>query len=309
MAHDYAVVFGAPRSGTTFLMDVLDALPEAECVTGNMFPIPIAHLAAQPLPDETRQLLERSLRSVFRDYLESGIYRSRAGALRKWWVAGRRLRDLAGAARGTRRERMLIYKEPFLAFSPDLVFDALPGSRLIHLVRDGRDVADSLVRSYDVLSDRALAGLETNEVPIGRRHDSIFVPWWVEVGKEEAFASADQYVRAIWMWREMASRCQAFLAREDVGASGRVLTVKYERLMTDPVGEGHRIVEHLGLDTTAIVEKRLREAHSRSFGIHSGRTAEAIREAEAVAGPQLGAFGYELRGQAEAADLAEPAVR
>ncbi|HVO55184.1 MAG TPA: sulfotransferase [Solirubrobacterales bacterium] len=290
----HAAVLGAPRSGTTFLMTVVDALPEAEGVTGNLFPIALAHLAARPLPQETREALERGLRGALRDYADSAVYRSRWAAMRKWWLASRRPGELPAAARGQRRETTLVYKEPFLAFAPDLAFDALPESRLVYLVRDGRDVADSLVRKYDTLSDAKLAGFETNEAPLGRSLDGLCIPWWVEPGEEAAFAAADQYVRSIWMWREMNARCQRFLERPDVRASGRVLTVRYEELMADPVGRGQEVAEHLGVRLGARARRRLEEAHGRSLGIHRRRDAASVRAAETLASGQLSRLGYEL---------------
>lgn len=295
---DHAVVLGAPRSGTTFLMSVLDGLPEAECVTGNLFPIAFAHLAARPLPTETREVVERGFRAAFRDYADSAVYRSRWGALRKWWLASRRPSTLAAARRGVRVERTIVYKEPFLSFAPELAYEALPGSRLIYLVRDGRDVADSLVRKYDVLSDAALRGLETNEAPLGRRLGELFIPWWVEDGEEDAFAAADQYVRAIWMWREMNARCGAFFEREDVKASGRVLTVRYEELMADPVGRGREVIEHIGGRINGRARERLERAHTRSLGIHRRLDRDSLQAAEAVAGSELRRLGYDTEAAA-----------
>lgn len=289
---DHAIVFGAPRSGTTFVMGVLDAIPAVESVSGNLFPIAIAHLAAQPLPAESREAIERGLRGALRDYADSAVYRSRAGALRKWWVAGGRPGRLSAAARGERGERLLAYKEPFFSLAPDLAFDALPESRLVYLVRDGRDVADSMVRKYDTLSDQKLADLENNEAPLGRRHGERFVPWWVAAGEEDAFAAADQYVRAIWLWREMNARCQALLERADVQASGRVLTVRYEELMADPVGQGRRLADHLGVDLGKPAQRRLEAAHQRSLGIHRRRDAASVRLAEQLAAGQLSRLGY-----------------
>jgi Sulfotransferase family len=291
-ALDHAVVFGAPRSGTTFLMGVLDGLPDVEGVTGNLFPIALTHLAAQSKDAETRALLGRGLRGALRDYADSAVYRSRPGALRKWWMASRRPRDLPTAARGSRVERILAYKEPFLSFSPELAFDALPNSRLVYLVRDGRDVADSMLRKYDVLSDAKLASLETNEAPIGKSHGDIYVPWWVAAGEEEEFAAADQYVRAIWLWREMNVRCQELLAREDVRESGRVLTLRYEELMANPVEQGQVVAEHLGVRLSRRARQRLEQAHQRSLGIHRRRDAASIRLAEKVAAGQLRQLGY-----------------
>lgn len=104
MTVERAVVLGVPRSGTTFPMHFLDALSEADCVTGHLLPIGIAHLAAQELPGDVRNVLERSFRGSLADYLTTGIYLSRSAALRKWWAASRTVGGLRLAAKGTRTE-------------------------------------------------------------------------------------------------------------------------------------------------------------------------------------------------------------
>jgi Sulfotransferase family len=295
MSSERAIVFGAPRSGTSFLMRALEALPESECVSGNLLPVGIAHLAAQELPDDMREALQRSFSGSLTDYLSSAVYRSRSAAVRKWWISGRRPARLGDAARARRAETMVIYKEPFLAFAPAFAYEALPGARLIYLFRDGRDVADSLVRSYDVLSDRKLLDLATNEVMLGRRSGDRFVPWWVQEGEDGAFLEASQYVRAVWMWREMVRRSREFLARADVEASGRVLPVRYEELMGDPPAQGDAIVRHLRQPSSPAMRKQLHNAHSRSVGIHARREPEEILAAETLAGAELEALGYALQ--------------
>ncbi|HVW46531.1 MAG TPA: sulfotransferase [Solirubrobacterales bacterium] len=289
-----AIVFGAPRSGTTFLMEVLDTLGEAECVTGNLFPTALLHLAATPQPPATREVLERGLRGGLRDYLASSAYGSRAAALRKWWTASRDPRDLRGALAGRRRERVLVYKEPFISFCPAVVWDALPDARFVYLVRDGRDVADSLLRKYDVLADSRLADVESNETPIVRRSGELLVPWWVESGAEQAFVEADQYVRAIWMWSAMASRAQDFLDRPDVKASGRVLTVRYEDLVADPLGQGSALIDFLGMRMGPRTRRALGDGHQRSLGVYRRRPAATIRHAEEIGGAELRRAGYEV---------------
>ena len=286
---DYGLVLGAPRSGTTFLMRALDALPDTECVTGNLLPVAIPHLWNRELSEEARETLLGAFEKSLRDYLESGAYNARAAALAKWAAARG---GLLRAARGERREARLVYKEPFLAFAPDYAYEALPGARLVYLVRDGRDVADSLVRSYDVFTDEKLVRLDTSEAPIGRLRGDRYVPWWVEEGADEEFLAAVPYVRAIWMWMEMVHRCDEFFSRPEVVASGRVLQVRYEELVGDPVGVGSRIVGHLGTDMNRRVKARLREAHAGSVGVHRGRDRAEIAEAERVAGAELALLGY-----------------
>ncbi|HUB36329.1 MAG TPA: sulfotransferase [Solirubrobacteraceae bacterium] len=296
MSVEYGIVLGAPRSGTTFLMDVLATLPDAECVTGGLLPVGIAHLAAQPLPEDMQALLRRSLRGAIDDYLQGPAFRSQWAALRKWRLIGCPPRGLPGALRSVRRERALIYKEPFLAFAPELAYRVCGEAPVIHIFRDGRDVADSLVRSYDVLSDRKLAGLQSSEVMIGRRVGELYVPWWVHEGQQERFLAASPYVRAIWMWREMVSRCRELFADSHVSQSGRVLSVRYEDLVREPLAEGQRIVAHLRQRSTRRTRRRLRAASLGSIGVHRRRERHEIAAAEELAGEELLALGYELSG-------------
>jgi Sulfotransferase family len=295
---EHAIVLGAPRSGTTFLMGVLDTLAAAECVSGNLMPVGICHLAAQEPNDSLGPQLQRSFRGALSDYLQSSAYRSRAAALRKWWLIGRPPSGLWRAARGERSERMLVYKEPFLAFAPQLAYGAVADARLLYIFRDGRDVADSLVRTYDVLSDRRLADLESNEVQVGRRVGDRYVPWWVADGEERRFLAASPYVRAIWMWREMVRRCRDFFDQPYVSGSGRVLEVRYEDLVRAPRQQGEAIATHLGQRPGRRTLGRLRDAHPRSIGAHRERAREEISAAEQLAGRELETLGYRLSAAA-----------
>jgi hypothetical protein len=275
-------------------MAVLNTLATAECVSGNLLPVGIAHLAAQDLSEEVREALERSFRVALGDYLTTSLYHARLAALHKWWIASRRISTLRPALEGRRVEEMLVYKEPFLAFAPALAYVALPDAQLVYIVRDGRDVADSLVRTYDVLTDEKLTSLDSNEVHIGRRVGELFVPWWVSDAESEDFLAASPYLRAVWMWREMVRRCASFFERPEVLESGRVLQVHYEDLMAEPLTQGEAVVEHLGRSFSPRTAKRLAEAHTRSVGIHAKRDHAELAAAERIAGPELEALGYKL---------------
>ena len=75
-----------------------------------------------------------------------------------------------------------MYKEPLFSLAPEFVFDALPEAKIIYIFRDGRDIANSLVASYDVLTDQELTHLQSSEMQSGRSYDHRYVPWWVAEG-------------------------------------------------------------------------------------------------------------------------------
>ncbi|MFO8100166.1 MAG: sulfotransferase [Salinibacter sp.] len=288
----YDVVLGCPRSGTTFLMETMNALPEVECLTGTLLPVSIPQIVNTDLSPTISNALAIGFERALDDYMHSGRFHSRAAALQKWANAPTGLRGLWDAARGRRSIDRLLYKEPFLAFAPEFVYQALPEAKIIHLYRDGRDCANSLVRTYDVLSDENLTHLMGAEMRLGRPVDHRYVPWWVEEGREEAFLSASPYGRAIWMWAYMARRCHTFFSHPEVVDSDRVLQLRYEDFVQAPAEHGQRILTHLDLTPSRGFERRLNQAHAGSIGKHHERPDAEIAEAERIAGDELALLGY-----------------
>ena len=285
------VVLGCPRSGTTFLMRALNALPDTACLTGIAYPVSLPQvIAAGGLSPEVRQALVSTFPVAIDRYLHSGLFNARAPAIQKWWSERSGFDGLRRAVRGQRRVGRFIYKEPFLSFAPELVLESLPEAPVVYLLRDGRDVANSLVRSYDVLSDERLTRLTHPEMRLGRRIDHRFVPWWVEEGAEEEFLAGTPYVRAVWMWKAMVERCETVFASE--AAQRRVFTLRYEDFMREPQALGEQVLKHLDAPLTPTLQKRLSEAHIASIGSYRKREASELAAAERVAGEALSRLGY-----------------
>lgn len=292
---DYGVVLGCPRSGTTYLMRLLQALPDVEALTGTLLPVAVPHVVNAPLAPDVYDALAVGFERSLDAYLHSGRYHTRAAALQKWAASSRSPRALLRALTEPRPQpRRFVYKEPFLSVAPEFVWDALPGAPIIHIHRDGRDCADSLVRSYGVLTDEALTHLRGSEMRLGRRVDERYVPWWVEGGREDEFLAATPYVRAAWLWGFIARRCHAFAARPDVAASGRLLTVSYETLMREPEATADSILEHVGGTPGGRFRTVLGEAHTRSIENFRRRPPEEVAAAERVIGDALELYGYDL---------------
>lgn len=287
----YGLVLGCPRSGTTFLMTCLNALPNSECVSGHLLPVPIPHIVNCSLDSEVYAALSRTVEFAFRDYLES-IAQARVPAVARWLNGAMTNQELIQALRRKRKIERLIYKEPFLSFAPEFIYHSLPNCRIIHIYRDGRDAADSLVRRYDVLTDEKLMTLSTAEMPLGRKYDHRYVPWWVKDGSEAKFLDCTPYVRAIWMWKEMVRRCHDFFSLPEVIASERVMLLRYEDLVSNSLQYGESVAEHLGSTMNNQLQRKFKQAKTSSIGIHKRRDEREVEAGENIAKTELELYGY-----------------
>lgn len=192
------VVFGASKSGTTWLQRLLDSHPDIRChFQRSIFPIhgpgglrpcraKIA-LSQYKSPydgvfgggdEEAAYLLThkyvQDLSFLHRDYLEQ--YRSKAGS--RAWEA---LEQLHRAHLQAFARAMLVDQSEAVRYGTksytdiDLLMRVFPDSKVIHIIRDGRDIAISMrfhqlrIGSYYVGDERSRLLAWLNHVTIARR--------------------------------------------------------------------------------------------------------------------------------------------
>jgi hypothetical protein len=192
--------------------------------------------------------------------------------------------------------RLFCYHEPFTAFCIDQLANHFTNTKLIHIIRDGRDNADSMVRSYpDALSNEVLGSYElcmrkNSEIGVPRPVGKRFVPWWVAEEHEGQFLESSQYGRYVWMWREMVSRIQECGQR--LGAT-RYLEVRYEEVVREAQSSAAKIIGFLGFQPSRALHRKLRKGRATSIGISArNQSPERRAEATAVAGTLLNRLGY-----------------
>jgi hypothetical protein len=239
-------VVGAPRSGTSFMGGSLGRLPGFVDL-GEVGPLKatIDELAALPEDEAARRLhgiLER---------------------VRRFGLA-RRLRA--------------VEQTPETSFVIGAALRAYPQARVVHMIRDGRDVVCSLLEKGWVRAERG--GADDVGNPYGEQARS-----WVEPERAQEFQAASEATRAAWAWRRYLTAARA-------AAPAATLEVRYEQLVADPDATARRIAGHIGADPDALAEA-LRDVHSQSVGRwRLDLTEEQVADVEAEAGTLLRELGY-----------------
>jgi LPS sulfotransferase NodH len=293
-----AWIMGSSRSGSTWLLRMLRELPAIVGVDdphlghhlGVWRPAPIAWATATHRPELTT-LTELKLDKP--DYFFSDRYKDA-------WLP--QLRELVRARFGAQLEDRrpedaeqprLVVKEPG-SHAEDMFFDAFPRSRLIFLLRDGRDVVDSWIDAYQRGS------------------------WAIDEG---AFAVAPEGRLALveWLSSVWAYRARAVGKAFDQRAAADRLLIRYEDLLADPPRELGRICETIGVDASVAELKAIAERHSfanvddaqrgegqeiRAAAPGSWRhnlAPDEQRAMDQIMGAELTAFGYRSNRAAKAA--------
>jgi Sulfotransferase family len=234
-------IFGSSRSGSTWLLRMLGSLdgvvpiddPHLGHHLGVWRPISLAWAAAESPPDLTT--LDR-IKHDKPSYFFSDAYREAwEPALRQLIVARFDAEAEAeatgpppgadGAAADGAATPFVLVKEPG-SHVADILVRLFPQSRMVFLLRDGRDVVDSWLAAYRegswALDEGAFPATEAGRLALVR------------------------WQAAVWAFRTDVVR----RAYEDHPPDRRVL-VRYEDLVADPAGQLVRIADALGLTVPA----------------------------------------------------------
>ena len=238
-------VLGAPRSGTTFVAGSIGRVPGLVDL-GELKPwkAAIPRFASLPEDEAAREL---------RDMLET---------IRRY---------------GLVRHLRAIEQSPETSFILGAVLRGYPQASIVHMVRDPRDVAASLLQKGWLRAGRE--GRDDVGAPYG--HHARF---WVEPGREEEFDQSDEARRVGWAWRRYVTAARS--------APSATVEVRYEELAADPETASERLAAHIGADPV-ILARALSRMHQESVGRwRRNLTAEQVAEVESEAAELMEELGY-----------------
>jgi hypothetical protein len=237
-------VVGSPRSGTTFLAGAIGSLPGFVDL-GELAPVKAAvpvHAALPPA--EAARRLRRTL------------------------AVSRRV-GLVGSVRA-------VEQTPELAHLATVLPLAFPDATIVHIVRDGRDVACSLLEKPWLRREQPSS--DDAGVPYGS-----YPRFWVEPDRRAGFEAASDARRAAWVWRSYVTAARA---------AASAVEVRYEQVAADGAAVAAELAQRLD-GPPGPLAAALERAHGESVGRYRrDLTSVQLAEVEQEAGTLLRDLGY-----------------
>ncbi len=296
LLHEHGPVFilGCPRSGTTFLSKCLAAINGLEEFVGVLVPPRLMHQIGNPESGMDNPSLLLSVQDIFwQSFWRRRYFRDqRLPQLLKRNISVGQFFETPSL-----QNTIFCYKEPFLCFAAEQFARHFTKAKFIHIIRDGRDNADSMDRSYahalsdEVLQDAFLANNKISEIGMWRKYNGYCIPWWVEKNKENEFIAFSKYERNVLMWKEMVTRAQAVKQF----CPDRYYEIKYEEFVQNPFAEATGVLQFLNAEINNRTKQKLKKAFTSSVGISkSNISSDKIEAANRIAGSLLSALNYQV---------------
>lgn len=291
-------LLGRGRSGTTWLRTLLNSHPEILCRGEGRF----FERSFKREDFEQLQLDNIPPSSLYRAILDSGYLRSWIN--RSVWAGGedsdRHLNNLTRLAveyflaeqLSKTDKRMVGDKTPYVSAEVMSEISRIcPEARVIHIIRDGRDVAVSLIHHMwnNARTEGGIYQLEPEELEKRHSYRSGFL-----VPADESLFTKKRLSRIAADWSREVGKA---VADGPASLGNNYTEVRYEDLLEKPEEEARRLLRFLGADSSREVVERCAEkaGFERSTNRQRGQEDSSSRSRKGVAGDWRRAFTEEDR--------------
>lgn len=238
-------IIGSPRSGTTFLGEILDAIPN------------ISYYYEPPIVKYYARLVYEDLVSFNQaKRFYTWIYRS--------------LLKLAPREGGIK----LVDKTPRNIFIVEVLREIFPGAKFIHIYRDGRDVACSLLnKPWHLAESKKLNKREPGGYLYGP-----YPHFYIESNRKLEYMQTSDIHRCIWIWKRHVEKG---IELERKLPSYSYLNLKYETLVSKPKKSIKIILDFIDENNCSAYQHALAIAF-KSYKSSIGRWQKELQESDVI---------------------------
>ena len=262
LTNSVVIITGAGRSGKTLVGNLLGSCHNVEHLDEPWLPMTLPVLAGQGALTHTLaiDMFRASVVELWYDRLLMRHVNFRPADLSSIWrqkgpeeimsrLVGLYSREDVRRYANVNRPSLVLTLTNTLPYL-DFFHEALPGCRIIHVVREGVDVAVAVARK-GWLSDEELLDPKNAQPyrPYYRSQSSnvYYLPWWLEEGQEELFLGLSEFERGLLYWR----RLMELLEDQAVGRTAdSPLVVKLADVVDRPQETIQSLLESLGFTET-----------------------------------------------------------
>ncbi|MBK1832283.1 sulfotransferase [Verrucomicrobiaceae bacterium R5-34] len=259
-------IVGAPRSGTTFLGDCFSCMPSVAYFFEPVYTKAVSYdCKSSPMWESyAKTEFKETYSKMFDIWLRENLH-------------------------DDKKNIRICEKTPSHVFLIESLMKWFPGAQVIHIIRDGVDMAASHVKK-GWLSETHGSSLSYE---IGGYRNGPIPQFWVESERHAEFRETSDLHRSIWAWR---THVEAGLESSKNLDSNQYMELRYEDLLTDHITWGRKILDYLELESSKDREsfiKALNNGNTHSIGKGyknlMGKDKELIRY---EAGYLLDRLGY-----------------
>jgi hypothetical protein len=272
----YLFVLGTGRCGSTLLAEILAAHPEIGWIS--TLPDPFGRVARglrlEPRPSEAYALLREKVSPMLVDPFRDLTANDAAP-----WLARRLRTFFDGRAQDEGRP---VFMHKFTGWPRARLLAAVfPDARFVHVLRDGRSVANSYVQVRFWQGYRGVPGWTFGHLPAEeqRAWEATNYSWPFLAGLE---------------WKRLMDAFEQ--SRAEIGPD-RWLDLRYEDLVAQPAQATREVLRFTGLDQWPGLERRLtqlRVSEGRTDAYRDELRPDDVALLEDLLAPTLGRWGYSV---------------